>query len=98
MPPSLALDQCIVIVPATLLLRRIDLNRVLVTACELVEVQVIALEANIPPILQSRLDHHEEGEDVSTLNQYLNQYADSFRNTEPRTLIEHISKIVQMYP
>lgn len=77
MPPSLALDQCIVIVPAILLLRRIDLNRVLVTTCELVEAQVITLEADIPPILQSRLDHREESEDVSTLNQYLNQYADS---------------------
>ena len=77
MPPSLALDQCIVIVPAILLLRRIDLNRVLVTTCELVEAQVITLEADIPPILQSRLDPREESEDVSTLNQYLNQYADS---------------------
>ena len=86
MPPSLALDQCIVIVPATLLLRRIDLNRVLVTACELVEVQVIALEADIPPILQSRLDHREESEDVSTLNQYLNQYADSRRHPSARDI------------
>ena len=86
MPPSLALDQCIVVVPAILLLRSIDLNRVLVTACELVEVQIIALKADIPPILQSRLDHHEEGEDVSTLNQYLNQYTDSRRHPNARDI------------